>query len=80
MKNLKNDDLVIIKEGNFSGKVGKIVDNEGPVMWVMISPTKEVVNVHENHLEKFEGSAMRKEDCKEYENLFKSIGVDVKLI
>lgn len=51
MGNFKNGDLVIITEGEHKGISGKIVDNYGPVMWAMLSTTKEVVNVHEDHIE-----------------------------
>ncbi len=50
-KKFKNDDSVMIKKGEFKGYKGKVVDDEAPVLWVMLSNTNEVVNVHEDEME-----------------------------
>lgn len=79
MANFKNGDLVIITEGEYKGIPGKVVDNDGPVMWVMLSTTKQVANVHEEHMEQL-NLAMKEESYKEFESLFEALDVDVKKI
>ena len=49
-KKFKNQDLVIVTKGDFKGIEGKVVDDEGPILWVMLSTTNEVANVHENDM------------------------------
>lgn len=80
MQKFKNDDLVIIKDGELIGKFGKIVVNEGPEMLVMLSPTKVVAKVHENHMEKIEGFSMKQEDHGEYQELIKALNIDIKTL
>jgi len=52
MTNFKKDDLVIILDevDGLAGKVGIIVDNEGPVMWVRLPGTEQVLNIHEENI------------------------------
>lgn len=50
-KKFKEHDLVIMTQGEFKGIEGKVVDDEAPILWVMMSNTKEVINVHEKDLE-----------------------------
>ncbi|MEK4873005.1 MULTISPECIES: hypothetical protein [Bacillota] len=79
MGKFKNEDLVIIMEGKYKDVIGKVVDNEAPLMWVMLSTTNEIANVHENHMEKL-NLVMKEEDFKEYEKLIKGLNVDIKTI
>lgn len=46
----KNHDLVMVTQGEFRGIEGEVVDNESPILWVKLSTTNEIANIHENDL------------------------------
>lgn len=51
MNKFKNGDMVLIINGKHRTLSGKVVDNEGPVIWIKLTTTKEVVNVYESDAE-----------------------------
>lgn len=44
-------DAVRITSGALQGQTGQVVDCERPILWVKLSATNEVANVHENDME-----------------------------
>lgn len=49
----KEGELIKIREGKFKGHTGHIVDNEIPIISVMLTIGKEVVHVREYYIEKY---------------------------
>lgn len=44
MDNLfKLNDKVIVNKGEYKGQVGRVVDEESPILWVMVDETEKVV-------------------------------------
>jgi len=79
MRKLETNDLVIINEGKYKGVHGKVVTAGGHLTSVMLSTTKEVVEIQEVHLEKL-ALAMMEKDYKEYENLINALDLDIQKI
>ncbi|WP_044782881.1 MULTISPECIES: hypothetical protein [Bacillus cereus group] len=79
MGNFKNGDLVLITGGEFKGIPGKIVNNEGPVKWIMLSTTRKVANVHKEHMQKV-NLVMIEDEYKEYEKGIEVLNLDIKVM
>lgn len=54
MEKFKNGDMVLITNGEHRVLSGKVVDNKGPIIWVMLSTTNKVVSIHEKDAEKLD--------------------------
>ena len=53
MTKFKENDVVIVTDGEFVGETGRILDDEGPVRWVMLFSTEVVITIHEHLLQPY---------------------------